>query len=169
MEVPVPPEAQQQFDSAVAAMAGNAAAAEQTFRTLGDNYPAYAGPLLNIAILQTKAGKLEDAEKTLSSAIARNSNSAAAYNQLGIVNRRMGRFKEADEAYQRALQIDPNYALAHLNLGVLCDLYLQQPQRALESYERYLSLSASPDAKVAAWVTELKTRLGSQQRSASAE
>jgi tetratricopeptide (TPR) repeat protein len=169
VEVAVPPEAQQQFDSAVAAMAGNAAAAEQTFRALSENYPAYAGPLLNLAILQTKAGKLEDAGKTLSSAIARNSNSAAAYNQLGIVNRRMGRFKEADEAYQRALQIDPNYALAHLNLGVLCDLYLQQPQRALEAYERYLALSASPDAKVAAWVTELKTRLGSQQRSASAE
>ena len=39
------------------------------------------------------------------------------------------------------VQIDPNYAIAYLNLGVLCDLYLQQPQRALEAYERYLALA----------------------------
>lgn len=169
-EAPIPPEAQQQFDSAVAAMSsGNAAAAEQSFRALGDAYPTYAGPLLNLAILQTKAGKLDDAQKTLDAAIARNSNSAAAYNQLGIVYRRLGRFKDADEAYQRAIEIDAGYALAHLNLGVLCDLYLQQPQRALEAYERYLALSSSPDAKVSNWVTELKTRLGNQERSASAE
>jgi tetratricopeptide (TPR) repeat protein len=124
--------------------------------------------LLNLAILQAKDGRLADAEKTLTTAIERN-DSAAAFNQLGIVYRRLGRFKEADEAYQRAIQIDPNYALAHLNLGVLCDLYLQQPQRALEAYERYLALAATPDAKVAGWVTELKTRLGNQQRSAQAE
>jgi tetratricopeptide (TPR) repeat protein len=169
VEVPVPPEAQQQFDSAVAAMSsGNLAGAEQAFRALSDNYPAYSGPLLNLAILQAKGGRLADAEKTLATAIERN-DSAAAFNQLGIVYRRLGRFKEADEAYQRAIQIDPDYALAHLNLGVLCDLYLQQPQRALEAYERYLALAATPDAKVAGWVTELKTRLGNQQRSAQAD
>ena len=148
---------------------GNTGGAEQAFRSLGAAYPAYAGPLLNLAILQMRAGKLEDAQKTLNDAVARNGNSAAAFNQLGIVYRRLGRFKEADEAYQHALQIDPNYALAHLNLGVLCDLYLQQPQRALESYERYLALVATPDAKVSGWVTELKSRLGNQPRSARAD
>ena len=70
--------------------------------------------------------------RVIRDAIARNGNNAAAYNQLGIVYRKLGRFKEADEAYTRAVQIDPNYALAYLNLGVLCDLYLQDPQRALK-------------------------------------
>ena len=78
-------------------------------------------------------------------------------------------FKDADAAYQRAVQIDPQYAIAWLNLGVLCDLYLQQPERALEAYERYLSLAQPPDAKVNSWVTELKKRLGSEPRSARAE
>jgi tetratricopeptide (TPR) repeat protein len=128
-------------------------------------YPTYSGALLNLGILQARAGKLEDAEKTLQSAIERNA-SAAAFNQLGIVYRRLGRFTDADAAYQQALQIDPSYANAHLNLGVLCDLYLRQPQRALESYERYLQLAATPDAKVSGWVTELKARMGAQPRSA---
>ena len=163
----VPPEAVQQFDRAVALMSsGDVAAAEQAFRSLAAAYPTFSGPPLNLGILHAKAGKLDEAEKALGDAIARNGNNAAAFNQLGIVHRRQGRFKAADEAYTRAVQIDPNYALAYLNLGVLCDLYLQDPQRALEAYERYLSLASAPDAKVTGWVSELKKRIGGDPRSA---
>jgi tetratricopeptide (TPR) repeat protein len=169
---PLPPEAVQQFDQAVLHMnAGDLAAAEQAFRSLAAAYPSYSGPLLNLGILQAKANRLEEAEKTLRSAIERNGANAAAFNQLGIVYRRLGRFTEADESYQRAVQADPNYALAWLNLGVLCDLYLQQPERALEAFERYLAVAASPDEKVATWVSELKKRVGAgaEPRAARAE
>ncbi|HEY4366857.1 MAG TPA: tetratricopeptide repeat protein [Steroidobacteraceae bacterium] len=166
-DAPVPPEAAQQFEQAVALMgSGNTASAEQAFSSLGSAYPAYSGALLNLGILQAKAGKLEAAQQTLQSAIERKADNAAAFNQLGIVYRKLGRFQDADAAYQKALQIDPNYANAYLNLGVLCDLYLQQPQRALEAYERYLQLATTPDAKVNSWVTELKSRLGNESRSA---
>lgn len=168
LEPALPPEAVQQFDRAVTLMSsGDFAAAEQGFRALAAAYPSYSGPLLNLGILHAKAGRLDEAEKSIRDAIARNGNNAAAYNQLGIVYRKLGRFKEADEAYTRAVQIDPDYALAYLNLGVLCDLYLQEPERALEAYERYLSLASAPDAKVNAWVSELKKRIGSEPRSAS--
>ena len=167
VEPVVPPEAVQQFDRAVSLMSsGDLTAAEQGFRSLAATYPTYSGPLLNLGILHAKAGKLDEAEKAIGDAIARNGNNAAAFNQLGIVHRRQGRFKEADEAYSRAVQIDPNYALAYLNLGVLCDLYLQDPQRALQAYERYLSLASAPDAKVSGWVSELKKRIGGDPRSA---
>ena len=168
-EPALPPEAVQQFERAVTLMtSGDLAQAEQGFRALATAYPSYSGPWLNLGILHAKAGKLDEAEQALREAVARNGNNAAAYNQLGIVYRKLGRFKEADEAYTRALQIDPNYALAYLNLGVLCDLYLQEPQRALEAYERYLTLASEPDAKVSGWVTELKKRIGAEPRSAQA-
>lgn len=168
-EPALPPEAVQQFERAVTLMSsGDLAQAEQSFRSLATAYPAYSGPLLNLGILHAKAGKLDEAEKTIREAVARNGNNAAAFNQLGIVYRKLGRFQEADEAYTRAVQVDPKYALAYLNLGVLCDLYLQEPQRALEAYERYLALAESPDAKVNGWVTELKKRIGAEPRSAQA-
>lgn len=171
VEVPIPPEAVQRFDQAVVHMtAGDAAAAEREFRALADAYPTYSGALLNLGIIHAKAGKLEDAQQEIGAAIERNANNAPAFNQLGIVYRKLGRFKDADAAYQRAVQIDPNYAIAYLNLGVLCDLYLQEPQRALEAYERYLSLATAPDQKVSGWVTELKKRLGAgEPRAARAE
>jgi Flp pilus assembly protein TadD len=171
VEEPIPPEAVQRFDQAVVHMtAGDSAAAEREFRALADAYPTYSGPLLNLGIIHAKSGRLEDAQKEINAAIERNANNAPAFNQLGIIYRKLGRFKDADAAYQRALQIDPNYAIAYLNLGVLCDLYLQEPQRALEAYERYLSLASAPDQKVNGWVTELKKRLGAgEPRAARAQ
>lgn len=164
----LPPEAVQRFDAAVVHMnAGDLAAAEQAFRALASEYPAYSGPLLNLGILAAKAGKLEDAEKTLKQATERNARNAAAFNELGIVYRKLGRFDEAKNAYRQAVQIDPNYANAYLNLGVLCDLYLQQPEQALEAYERYLELNPSADARVNSWVTELRKRVGSSEQPAA--
>lgn len=168
MQEPLPPEAVQRFDAAVVHMnAGDVAAAEQAFRSLASEYPAYSGPLVNLGILAAKAGKLEEAEKTLKQAVERNAQNAAAFNQLGIVYRKLGRFKEADKAYQNAVAADPNYANAYLNLGVLCDLYLREPQRALEAYERYLELSPSADSRVNAWVTELRKRVGASEPQAA--
>ena len=166
----MPPEAVQKFDQAVALMSGGeAASAEREFRALADAYPTYSGPLLNLAILQVKGGRFADAETSLRAAVDRNGSNAPAFNQLGILYRKLGRFKEADVAYLRAVEIDPDYAIAYLNLGVLCDLYLQQPERALEAYERYLALAGTPDEKVNGWVTELKKRLGSEPRAARAQ
>ncbi len=147
--------------------AGDLAAAEQAFRALASEYPAYSGPLVNLGILAARAGKLEEAEKTLKQATERNAQNAAAFNELGIVYRKLGRFEEAKKAYQQAVQVDPNYANAYLNLGVLCDLYLQQPERALEAYERYLELNPSADARVTSWVTELRKRVGSGEQPAA--
>jgi Flp pilus assembly protein TadD len=170
VEQPLPPEAVQKFDQAVALMSGgDAATAERELRALADAYPTYSGPLLNLAILQVKAGRFDDAEKSLRAAVDRNGSNAQAFNQLGIVYRKLGRFKEAEVAYQRAVEIDPNYAIAYLNLGVLCDLYLQQPERALEAYQHYLALAGAPDEKVNGWISELKKRLNSDPRSARAQ
>ena len=168
VEEPLPPDAVQKFDAAVVHMnAGDLAAAEQSFRALATQYPTYSGPLVNLGILEAKAGRLAEAEKTLKSAIERNASNAAAFNQLGIVYRKLGRFQDADAAYRQAVTVDPNYANAFLNLGVLCDLYLQQPQRALEAYERYLELTPSPDSRVNAWVTELRKRVGAAPQARS--
>ena len=62
-------------------------------------------------------------------------------------------------AYQRTIAIEPNYAPAYLNLGVLYDLYMSQPQKALEQFEHYLTL-AGENKQVAGWIIELRKRVG---------
>jgi predicted Zn-dependent protease len=161
---PIPPEATQRFENALTLLsAGDYARAEPELKRLAETYPEYSGALANLGILYLKTNKLADAEKALKAATTRGPENAFAFNQLGIVYRKLGRFKEADAAYSKALAIDPNYALAHLNLGVLCDLYLQQPERALAAFERYSALTTKPDARVAGWMKELKGRVKPQQ------
>lgn len=93
---------------------------------------------------------------------------AALQNQLGIAYRKAGRFADARAAYERAIAADPAFADAECNLGILFDLYLDDPAAALPRYERAHALAADADAKVAAWLAELRTRLGLLQRTAEA-
>jgi tetratricopeptide (TPR) repeat protein len=94
---------------------------------------------------------------------------AALQNQLGIAYRKAGRFEDARAAYERALAADPGLADAHCNLGILLDLYLDDPAAALPHFERAQALAPDTDPKVAAWVVELRTRLGLVQRTAEAK
>ena len=84
---------------------------------------------------------------------------AVANDELGIVERKLGKFAEAEAAYQRTIAVEPNYAPAYFNLGVLYDLYLDEPKKALEQFEHYLTL-AGDNKQVAGWVIELRKRVG---------
>ncbi len=81
-----------------------------------------------------------------------------SYNDLGIAWRLAGEFEKARSAYERAIAIDPGHVAAHLNLGILHDLYLRDPQRAVELYDRAQALMQGPDATVAKWITDLRNR-----------
>jgi outer membrane protein assembly factor BamD (BamD/ComL family) len=94
---------------------------------------------------------------------------AALNNQLGIAYRKAGRFADARVAYERAIAADPALADAECNLGILLDLYLDDPAAALPHYERHQALAAEADPKVAAWVVELRARLGLVQRTAEVQ
>jgi tetratricopeptide (TPR) repeat protein len=158
----VPERAAQEFAQAVAMLeAGRTTDAELELKQLALAYPEFPGPYFNLGLLYERAGRLPDAQQALQEALKRGLPSAPTYTQLGVVERKLGHFKEAEAAYLDALKVDPGYAPAHLNLGVLCDLYLQQPQRALESFERYMELSGNSDKRVATWIAELKGRVGS--------
>jgi tetratricopeptide (TPR) repeat protein len=93
----------------------------------------------------------------------------AGLNRLGIAERRLGGFAEARAAYERAIAADPAYAEPERNLAVLLDLYLGEPAQALVHYERYQSLSGDVDPQVAAWLVELRTRLGQVSRTAEVQ
>jgi hypothetical protein len=94
---------------------------------------------------------------------------AALNNQLGIAYRKAGRFADARAAYERAITADPSLADAECNLGILLDLYLDDPAAALPHYERYQALAGDADTRAAAWLAELRTRLGLVQRTAEVQ
>jgi tetratricopeptide (TPR) repeat protein len=156
----VSPAARADFDRVVSYMrAGNAVEAELGFKRLSLQYPQFAAPLVNLAILQRKEGHLDQAEETLKSAVAHERGSAVAWNELGATQRMRGEFKDAAFSYEQAIAADPRYAPAWRNLGVLSDLYLGDPGRALTAFEQYRQLTGE-DKPVSGWIAELRQRLG---------
>ncbi|MGB5102546.1 MAG: tetratricopeptide repeat protein [Steroidobacteraceae bacterium] len=115
------------------------------------------------------AGRNEEARSLLQSALDLDPVNAGGLNRLGVAERRLGRFAEARAAYERAIAADPAYAEPERNLAVLLDLYLGDPAQALAHYERYQSLAGEMDAQVAAWLVELRTRLGRVPRTAEVQ
>jgi len=165
---PVPEQAASQYAEALDLMSrDDSRDAELELEQLATAYPDYAGPPLNLGLLYARTERLGEAETVLHDALARNPASAAAASELGIVERKLGKFKEAEAAYRSAIAADPNYAAAYLNLGILYDLYLAQPQQALDELERYVVL-AGENKQVSGWVVELRKRVAAPVKKESA-
>src|ERR1700722_9957611 len=155
----VPERAAQQYAQALQLMkSGRNTDAELEFKELVVEYPQLSGPQLNLGLLYLRDSRLPEAEATFKAALEHEPANAVAGNELGIVERKLGKFAEAEAAYQRTIAAEPNYAPAHLNLGVLYDLYLAQPQKALDQFERYIEI-AGENKQVAGWVVELRKRV----------
>ncbi len=103
------------------------------------------------------------AEQALKGAISVNARSAVAHHQLGLLYRKTGRFPEARESYETAIDLQPDYALARLNLGILCDIYMQALECAIEHFEKYRRLVPENNDKVKLWLSDLYPRAGIPQ------
>jgi tetratricopeptide (TPR) repeat protein len=166
---PIPERAAQQYSQALQLMkSARNTDAELEFKQLAAGYPQFAGPQLNLGLLYLHDSRFPEAEAAFKAALVLKPSSAMAGNELGITLRKMGKFEEAETAYQHAIAAEPDYAPAHLNLGVLYDLYLAQPQKALEEYERYMAI-VGENKQVAGWMVELRKRVGAPPPAAKKE
>jgi tetratricopeptide (TPR) repeat protein len=158
-DTPVNPLAQRAFDDAARALkSGRTDEAERQYRALANASPELGGPHANLGLIYRQAGKLPEAINEFETAVRLSPRQPVYLNQLGIAYRQKGEFAKARDAYQKAIALDPAYAAATLNLGILFDLYLGDPQRALDLYGRYLSLAPNGDPAVTKWVADLKNR-----------
>jgi tetratricopeptide (TPR) repeat protein len=167
--VAIPPRAAQQYSQALQLMtAGRKTDAELEFKQLVVAYPQFAGPQINLGLLYRQDSRLNDAEAAFRAAVKLTPANPVASDELGIVERKLGKFTDAEAAYLNAIAAEPNYAPAHLNLGVLYDLYMAEPQKALDQYERYLEI-AGENKQIAGWVVELRKRVGAPAPAAKKE
>lgn len=160
-EVDIPGAARSLFGQATDAMRKKDwRKAEVVLQQLTTEYPNLSGPLLNLGIVYRALDNYSDAETALNNAVKANNLNVDAHNQLGLILREQGRFKDAEQAYQNAIKAWPKHAASHKNIGILYDLYLGQPQKALQHFEIYQYLQAEPNREIAGWIIELRRRVG---------
>jgi tetratricopeptide (TPR) repeat protein len=123
------------------------------------DYPKLSGPAVNLGLLYWKQKNYAQAQSFFQQAQAINKHNPDAYTQYAIMLREQGKFAEAEAQYQKALSQWPHNFQAHRDLGVLYDLYLVQPEKALQHFLMCDQLSVEPNKEIKGWIIELNRRL----------
>ena len=149
------------FQAALSAMNGNQLdEAARRFRAIAKSRPEFAGPWVNLALIDVRQNRLDDAAKNAAEALKRNPRSAQAQGVLGFVAAAQGDVKKALDHYRRAVEIKKDYAVAHYNIALINDLYLNDMATAATHYRQYLAATDGGDKKTADWLAEIERSLG---------
>ena len=119
----------------------------------------------NLARLYYANDSYDDLNELVNSDDIKPALSARIMNLLATSQRKSGQFNLAAETYQRALQIDENHLASLANLAILTDIYLHNPQAALEWYEKYqtqLDIQGKEDPRVKNWIADVRQRMSRQ-------
>lgn len=145
---------------------GRSADAINALGKMRQDYPKLSGPAVNLALLYWKQKNYAQAQAAFEQAQAINKYNPDAYTQFAVMLREQGKFIEAEAQYLKALAVWPHNFQAHRDLGVLYDLYLQQPEKALQHFTLCDQLSAEPNKEIKGWILELNRRLNKKPAAA---
>lgn len=95
---------------------------------------------VGVIAASARAPMLEAAEKNLREALRLDPRNLETLNALGLVKVQQRRAQEGAQYFAEAVKQKRDYAPALLNLAVVEQLYLSEPQRALQTYRKYLTL-----------------------------
>jgi len=133
--------------------------AKAVFEALRTSYPHVSVFHNNLGVVDKRLGLLDEAVVSYREAIAIQPAYPEAHYNLGIALREQGQFRRAEEAYQHAIEGAPDFRDAHYNLAVLYDLYLNEPEKAIEHYQTYLASGGEGKEEVAIWIAALEKRV----------
>ena len=155
----VDPEVRNEFNQAVALLnAEKYAEAIKLLKAVSGKTSKFSAPYINLGIAYSRTDELEKAEENFKKALEISKDHPVAINELGLIYRKTGRYAEARQLYESLLAMYPDFLPARKNLGVLCDIYIQDLNCALEQYEEYLR-GIPEDEKVKIWVADVKSRM----------
>jgi tetratricopeptide (TPR) repeat protein len=120
-------------------------AAAQYQKALEAN-PSFVPARLALARLALRDEDFAAAEKHLSKAVADGGGTAEVHLDLGVAYRGLGQPDKALAEYDAAEKLQPKLAAIYLNRGIVLQRYKDAPDKSLELYKQYVSLSGGESA-----------------------
>jgi tetratricopeptide (TPR) repeat protein len=106
-------------------------------------------------------GQLRRAEERYAQAVELDPTNSTAYLRLGDVYQALNKYVDAAKAYRKALDISQENHEAHYKLGILYESRLQDLQKAIEHYQKYLQLGGS-DRRVKIWLRNAERQINKE-------
>lgn len=157
--VEVTPEARTDFETAMRFIkAENYEKGIEALKKVTLALPDNAVAHIDLALAYKKLGKFKEAEENLKLAIVAEPDNPVANNELALLYRKTGKFKEARQIYEKTLERYPDFNMVHKNLGILCDIYLNDYQCAINQYVIY-SNAVQDDKTVKIWIADTQNRM----------
>jgi len=116
---------------------------------------------IDLARLYHDSGQFARAAEALKTAVAVEPNNAVAHCNLGEIYKHLNLVDDAIRELNVAQTLSPELADIYINLGIIYDDYLNDDRKALEYYQRYLSLGGS-DQQVLSWIGEIENGLAAR-------
>lgn len=121
-------------------------AAIDIFDQINEQNNQLAGVHANLGIAYGKLAMYEKAQAALEQAVRLNAVSSEILNEMAIAYRNNGDFEASKQTYEKILEKNAKSEQSHLNLGILCDIYMNDINCALEHYKEYQAIYASAEA-----------------------
>lgn len=115
--------------------------------------------------------RYEEAIRLYQKALAMDPRNPEVITDMGIAFRRLGKSKEAAEAFERALEVEPDHPMALFNIGIIYRDDLNEPEKAVKAWERFLEKhpNAPHAVMVKPWALQLKKKIVETDGNASRE
>jgi Tfp pilus assembly protein PilF len=133
--------------------------ARKIFQQFIKDNPDLSGAYINLALIDYKQERYDQALKLIEIALSINPEKAEAFHLRAQLYLQQGKIKLARNDYEMAIKLKPDYTNAHYNLALLYDIYLQEIALAIEHYNIYLSLTTEKDTATREWVNHLQRTL----------
>ena len=134
----------------------NLSAAKEILLQLNSDRPELAGPYANLAVIALKNNQPNEALTLVKTALTKNPKLPQALNLLAYLEQISGEILLAEKHYKEAIQYKDDYAIAHYNIALLYDVYLQDVDKAIPHYEKYMELIDNNDKNTADWLEQIK-------------
>jgi tetratricopeptide (TPR) repeat protein len=106
---------------------------------------------IDLARLHHDDGRYARSAEALKAAIAIEPDNALAHCNLGDIYKHLGRIDDAIRELDKAKKLNPGLSDTYIHLGILYDDYVNDDEKALEYYRKYLELGGR-DKQVLDWI-----------------